>query len=161
MRTLRVFAILSVAFLVGAASAEVAVRAKQAREAKEPAPLGNLVSLELRSEGATIARSRLVSPSGKQAKMELRDPADPSTVRMVLRVSTAREASGSVCVDYSLEIPGLDVTTSGRVSVKPGKEETLALGHDLTAVWTALPVPSRAFDNWIRAERARKAPQAS
>lgn len=161
MRTLRVLAILSVAFLVGAASAEVAVRAKRAREAGEPAPLGNLVSLELRSEGATIARSRVVSPAGRLAKMELRDPGAPGTVRMVLLVSTEPEASGSVCVDYSLEIPSLDVTTSGRFSVKPGEEETLALGHDLTAVWTALPVPSRAFDDWVKAERARRAPRAS
>lgn len=161
MRTLRVLAILSVAFLVGASSAEVVVRAQREREAGRTTPLGSLVSLELRSEGATIARSRVVSPSGKLAKMEFRDPADPATVRMVLRVSTEPEASGAVCVDYSLEIPDLDVTTSGRFSVKPGKEETLALGHDLTAVWTAMPVPSRAFDDWVKAERARRAPRAS
>jgi len=161
MRTLRVIAVLSIAFLVGAGSAEVAVRAKGAREGKDPAPIGNLVSLELRSDGATIARSQLVSPSGKSAKMILRDTVDPKNVRMVLRVSTAREASGAVCVDYSLLIPELAVVKSGRVSVKPGVEQTLALGPDLTAVWTALPVPSRAFDDWVRAERARKTPRAS
>ncbi len=115
----------------------------------------------MRSEGATIARSRLVSPAGKPAEMVLRDAADPTSVRMILRVSTAREASGAVCVDYSLRIPELDVVRTGRVSVRPGVEQTLALGPDLTAVWTAVPVPSRAFDDWLRIERARKAPRAS
>lgn len=161
MRTLRAIAILSIAFLVGAGSAEVAVRSKGPGTGTDPAPVGNFVSLELRSEGATIARSQLVSPLGKPAKMILRDAADPRTVRMVLSVSTAREASGSVCVDYSLLIPDLDVARTGRVSVKPGVEQTLALGPDLMAVWKAVPVPSRAFDDWVRAERARKTPRAS
>jgi len=161
MRTLRVIAILLAAFFVGATSAEVAVRARESRAATDPAPLGNLVSLEVRSEGATIARSRLVSPSGKPAEMVLHDAADPTSIRMILRVSTAREASGAVCVDYSLRIPELDLVQTGRVSVKPGVEQTLALGPDITAVWTAVPVPSRAFDDWLRAERARKAPRAS
>ena len=161
MRTLRVAAILCLAFLVGAASAEAVVRAKQAREGSDAAPVGNLVSLELRSEGATIARSRLMSPSGKPARIVLRDASDPNTIRMVLRVSTAREASGAVCVDYTLRIPELDVVRTGRVSVKPGVEKTLALGPDLTAVWTAVPIPSRAFDDWVKSERARRVPRAS
>ncbi|HVP65855.1 MAG TPA: hypothetical protein VMT17_01180 [Anaeromyxobacteraceae bacterium] len=161
MRTLRVAAILCLAFLVGAASAEVAVRAKRARDDKDSPSLGNLVSLEVRSDGATIAKSSLMSPAGKPARMVLRDSVDPTNIRMILRVSTAREASGAVCVDYSLRIPELDVVRTGRVSVTPGVEQTLALGPDLTAVWKAVPIPSRAFDNWVRAERARRLPRAS
>jgi len=162
-KTLRVVGILAAAFLVGAASAEVAVRANWSRPepAPEKDPVGDLVALELRSEGVTIARSRLVSPAGKEAELVLRDPLDPDVVRLVLRVSTAREASGSVCVDYALRVPGLDLVTSGRVSVRPGVEQAFELGPDLTALLVALPVPSKAFDAWIEAERVRRALRAS
>ncbi len=162
-KTLRVAGILVAAFLVGAASAEVTVRATWPRpeRAPEEEPVGDLVAFELRSEGVTIARSRLVSPAGKEAELVLRDPLDPDAVRLVLRVSTAREASGSVRVDYALRVPALDLVTSGRVSVRPGVEQVVALGPDLTALLVTLPVPSRAFDAWIEAERARRALRAS
>ena len=165
MKTLRVIAILSVAFLVGAASAEGVVRVRTARATEASArdgSVGEFVSFEVRSEeGATLAKSRLVSPEGKLASVVVRDPSDPNSVRMTLRVSTTREASGSVCVNYAVQIPELSLVRSGRVWVKPGVESTLPLGPDLVAVFTAVPVPSRAFDQLIESERARKTPRAS
>jgi hypothetical protein len=163
--TLRAIAILSVAFLVGAASAEGIVRVRTSRAAEASArdgSIGEFVSFEVRSEeGATLAKSRLVSPEGKLASVVVRDPADPTSVRMLLRVSTSRETSGSVCVNYAVQIPELAIVRTGRVWVKPGVESTLPIGPDLVAVFTAVPVPSRAFDQLIESDRARKAPRAS
>jgi hypothetical protein len=165
VRSLRATAVLAVAFLVGAASAEGFVRVRTARANEAGAKdgsVGELISFEVRTEdGATLARSRLVSPDGKLASMEVRDPAAPSSVRMVLRVTTSRETSGSVCVNYAVQIPELSLSRSGRVWVKPGVESTLPIGHDLVAVFTAVPVPSKAFDQLIESERARKTPRAS
>jgi hypothetical protein len=165
MRSLRAIAILAVAFLVGAASAEGVVRVRTARATEAGAKdgsVGELISFEVRTEdGATLAKSRVVSPDGKLASVVMRDPATPSSVRMVLRVTTSRENSGSVCVNYAVQIPELSLSRSGRVWVKPGVESTLPIGHDLVAVFTAVPVPSKAFDQLIESERARKAPRAS
>jgi hypothetical protein len=165
LKTLRVTAILAAAFLVGAASAEGIVRVRTARAVEASAKdgsIGEFVSFEVRSEeGATIAKSRLVSPEGKLASVVVRDPSDPASIRMLLRVTTSREASGSVCVNYAVQIPELSIVRSGRVWVKPGVESTLPIGHDLVAVFTAVPVPSRAFDQLIESERTRKAPRAS
>ncbi|MBS1109196.1 MAG: hypothetical protein H6Q88_1188 [Anaeromyxobacteraceae bacterium] len=165
MRTLRAIAVLAVAFLVGAASAEGIVRARTARvveDSSKDGSIGELISFEVRSEdGATFAKSRLVSPEGKLSSVVVRDPATPASVRMVLRVTTSRETSGSVCVNYAVQIPELSLSRSGRVWVKPGVESTLPIGHDLVAVFTAVPVPSKAFDQLIESERARKAPRAS
>jgi hypothetical protein len=166
LRTLRAIAILAVAFAVGAASAESVVRLRSDATAQAAAAgdgtVGDLVSFEVRTEeGATVARSRLVSPTGKLASVVVRDPADPVSVRMILRVTTSRESSGSVCVNYAVQIPELALSRSGRVWVKPGVESTLPIGPDLVAVFTAVPVPSRAFDRLIESERARKAPRAS
>lgn len=165
MRTVRAIVVLAVAFLVGAASAEGIVRARTARAVEasnRDGSVGELISFEVRTEeGATVARSRLVSPEGKLASVVVRDPATPAAVRMVLRVTTSRETSGSVCVNYAVQIPELSLSRSGRVWVKPGVESTLPIGHDLVAVFTAVPVPSKAFDQLIESERARKAPRAS
>lgn len=167
MKTLRVIAIIASAFLVGAGSAEVAFQSgvgagARPGDARSDGTLGEMISFEVRSdEGTTIARSRLVSPEGKAASVVVHDPADPAAVRMILRVSTARSASGNVCVNYAVRIPELDVVRSGRVWVQPGVEQALPIGHDLVAVFTAVPVPSKAFDEWVRSERARKAPRAS
>lgn len=165
MRSLRAIAILSVAFLVGAASAEGIVRVRTARATEAAAKdgsVGELISFEVRTEdGSTLARSRLVSPDGKLASVVVREPGAPSSVRMVLRVTTSRETSGSVCVNYAVQIPELSLSRSGRVWVKPGVESTLPIGHDLVAIFTAVPVPSKAFDQLIESERARKTPRAS
>ncbi len=165
MRALRTIAILAVAFLVGAASAEGIVRVRTARAVESAASdgsVGELISVEVRAEdGSTVARSRVVSPEGKVSSVVVRDPAAPAAVRMVLRVTTSRERSGSVCVNYAVQIPELALSRTGRVWVKPGIESTLPIGHDLVAVFSAVPVPSKAFDELIRTERARKAPRAS
>jgi hypothetical protein len=165
LKTLRVAAILAVAFLVGAVSAEGIVRVRTARAAEASArdgSIGEFISFEVRSDdGTVVAKSRLVSPEGKLASVTVLDPADPASVRMLLKVSTFREASGSVRVNYALQIPELALSRSGRVWVKPGVESTLPIGPDLVAVFTAVPVPSKAFDKLIESERARKAPRAS
>ena len=165
MRKIALIAVVAFAFLVGAVSAEGIFRVRTARAGEAAArdgAVGELVSFEVRTEdGTTVAKSRLVSPEGKLASVTVRDPADPSSVRMVLRVTTSREASGSVCVNYAVQIPELSLVQSGRVWVKPGVESTLPIGHDLVAVFTAVPVPSKAFDQLIESERARKAPRAS
>jgi hypothetical protein len=165
VKTLRVAAILAVAFLVGAASAEGIVQVRTDRAAAASArdgSIGEFISFEVRSDDGTIvAKSRLVSPEGKLSSVTVLDPADRASVRMLLKVSTSREASGSVCVNYALQIPELALSRSGRVWVKPGVESTLPIGPDLVAVFTAVPVPSKAFDKLIESERARKAPRAS
>jgi hypothetical protein len=165
VKTFRAIAIVVAAFGVGAASAEGIVRFRSAESAAPAArdgALGEYVSFEVRSEdGVTLARSRLVSPEGKVASVVVRDPVDPSNVRMVLRLTTSLEPSGSVRVNYTLQLPELQLSRSGRVWVKPGVESTLPIGHDLVAVFTAVPVPSKAFDQLIESERARKAPRAS
>ena len=165
MRTLRAIAILAVAFLVGAASAEGIVRVRTPRATVASAKdgsVGEFISFEVRTEeGATLAKSRLVSPDGKLASVVVHDPAAPASVRMVLRVTTSRETSGSVCVNYAVQIPELSLSRSGKVWVKPGEESTLPIGHDLVAVFTAVPVPSKAFDQLIESERARRTPRAS
>ncbi len=165
MRALHAVAVVTLAFAVGAASTEGVVRMRAARAEKVAATdgsIGELVAFEVRTEdGATLAKSRLVSPEGKVASVTVRDPSDPSTVRMVLRVTTSREASGSVCVNYAVQIPELSLSRSGRVWVKPGVESTLPLGPDLVAVFTAVPVPSRAFEKLLESERAHRAPRAS
>jgi hypothetical protein len=164
--------------------------ARSAQASARDGSIGEFVSFEVRSEeGATLAKSRLVSPGGKLASVVVRDPANPASVRMVLRVTTSRETSGSVCVNYDVQIPELALFRSGRVWVKPGVESTLPIGPDLVAVFTAVPVPSKAFDQLIEStlplgpdmvavftavpvpskafdqliesERARKAPRAS
>ena len=161
MRTIRAFLIVAAAFLVGAASTEGVVRlrgAKPAPAAQADGSIGDLVAFEVRTEeGATVARSRLVSPEGKLASVVVRDPTQPAAVRMVLKVTTSRERSGSVCVNYAVQIPELSLSRSGRVWVKPGVESTLPIGHDLVAVFTAVPVPSKAFDRYIESERAHRA----
>ena len=165
VKTFSVAAILAIAFLVGAASAEGIVRVRTAQAVTTSArdgSIGEFVSFEVRSQdGTTLAKSRLVSPEGKLASVMVRDPADPASVRMQLRISTSREASGSVCVNYAVQIPELAVVLSGRVWVKPGVESTLPIGPDMVAVFTAVPVPSKAFDRLIESERAHKAPRAS
>jgi hypothetical protein len=169
MHSFRVTAVLTAAFLAGAAGAEAVVRVRGTAPAERggvagaaaPAPVGDLVALEVRDEEGTVAQGRLVSPAGRTSRLVLHDPADPASIRMVLRVSTAREASGDIAVDYALELPGLGASTSGRISVVPGIESAFDIAPDLRGVVTALPVPSKAFDRWIASERLRRAPHST
>jgi hypothetical protein len=169
MHSVRVAAVLTAAFLAGAAGAEVVVRVRGTTPAAHegsagasvPAPVGDLVAMEIRDEVGTVAQGRLVSPAGRTARLVLHDPADPASLRMVLRVSTEREASGDIAVDYALELPGMGAATSGRISVVPGIESAFDISPELRGVVTALPVPSKAFDRWIESERLRRAPRST
>ncbi|MEI7705626.1 MAG: hypothetical protein WCK73_13630, partial [Deltaproteobacteria bacterium] len=73
MRALHAVAVVTLAFAVGAASTEGVVRMRAARAEKVAATdgsIGELVAFEVRTEdGATLAKSRLVSPEGKVASV--------------------------------------------------------------------------------------------
>jgi hypothetical protein len=161
MKPARVAAILLLAFLFGGSSAEVAVQAKRAIERHRATEQGaaNLVALEIRGEGGEVlARPRVISAPGRPAVLLLRDPFRPDLVRLSLRISTAREPSGDLAVQYEIALPSASLVATGSVVVDPGVEQELDLGEGpLTAKLLAVPVPSAAFDAFIEAERARRA----
>jgi hypothetical protein len=156
--------VLAAAFLVGAGSAEVAVRAHDAvervRHEREVGAAGQLVQLELTgADGAVLARPRLIAPVGKTAELLLHDPARPDTVRLAFRVEATREPSGEIALRYSLWLPEHAVSAKGELSLTPGVEQELPLGDGaLVASVLAVPVPSAAFDAYIETESARRAP---
>ena len=160
----RVALVLAAAFLVGAGSTEIALRTHHAlervRHDREIGSAGQLVQIQLASPaGEVFARPRLIAPSGKAAELVLHDAAHPGEVRVALRIEAAREPSGDIDVQWALWIPERAVTARGRVSVTPGVEQELPLGDGgLVASLLALPVPSAAFDAYLEAEGARKAP---
>jgi hypothetical protein len=163
MNSSRVGALLLLAFLFGGSSAEVAVQTSRAlaraRAERETGTAGDLVSLEVQGEdGETIAHPRLIAPRGRPAHLVLRDPVDPSRVRLSLRVETVRDPSGDIHVEYALEMPAFDIVRSGRLTLSPGVEQTVDLGGQITAVLVALPVPSAAFDAYLESEGARRLP---
>jgi hypothetical protein len=157
MKTHRAVAIVLLSFLLGGSSAEVAVQTRRALH-QRPHPAagdgGDLVALELRDEdGAVIARPRVIAPHGKAAHLILRDPRDPRRVRFTFRVEATREASGDVSLDYELGFPG-EEPLAGRLSATPGVEQALAMGdRPVSVTLLTLPVPSRAFDAFLEAER--------
>jgi hypothetical protein len=146
------------AFLVGGASAEVAVRAhdaiEKARSERDVGAAGQLVSLELKDAfGEVVARPRLIAPAGRAAELVLHDPAAPDTVRLALRVESRRQASGEIALAYALWVPGHDVSTRGTVSLVPGVVRAVELdGGTLVGTFFAVPVPSPAFDAYLEAE---------
>jgi hypothetical protein len=150
------------AFLVGGASAEVAVRTHEAiaraRAEREIGAAGQLVALELTDAfGEVVARPRLIAPAGRAAELVLHDPGAPDTVRLAFRVESTRQASGEIALEYALWIPGHDLSTKGRISLVPGVEQAVELeGGALVATWLALPVPSAAFDAYLEAQGARR-----
>jgi hypothetical protein len=156
--------VLAAAFLVGAGSAEVAVRTHDAIERvrleREVGSAGQLVQLELATaDGEVLARPRLIAPAGKTAELFLHDPARPDEVRLALRVEASREPSGEISLRYALWLPDRAISTQGELSLTPGVEQALALGDGaLVASVLALPVPSAAFDAYLEAEGARRAP---
>ena len=163
MRASRIAALLVLAFLFGGSSAEVAVQTSRAlaraRADRDVGSAGDLVALEVRDDGGTIARPRLVAPLGRPVQLTLRDPLEPDRVRLQLRVEAIREPAGDVSVEYALEIPARSVAALGRVTVTPGVEQTLALGDgSVEATLLTLPVPSAAFDAYLEDERLRNAP---
>jgi hypothetical protein len=156
--------VLSAAFLVGAGSAEVAVRTHDAlervRQEREIGAAGQLVQLQITGpDGEVLARPRLIAPAGKTAELVLHDPAHPDEVRLAFRVEATREPSGEIALHYALWVPGRAVSARGRVSLTPGVEHELPLGDGvLVASFLAVPVPSAAFDAYLEAESARRAP---
>lgn len=156
--------VLAAAFLVGAGSAEVAVRTQGAidrvRHERELGTAGQLVQLELTGpDGEVLARPRLIAPAGKSAQLVLHDPARPSEVRLALRVEATRIPSGEIALRYALWLPDRAVSAHGEVSLTPGVEHAVALGDGaVVASILAVPVPSAAFDAYLEAETARRAP---
>ncbi len=168
MKPTRFAALLALAFLFGGGSAEVAVQTgralSRARAGQEPGSAGDLVALELHGEdGEVIARPRLIAPAGRAAQLVLRDPADPSSVRLAIRVEATRQPDGDISLEYALDLPGRDLSARGKVSVTPGVEQALALGDGgaVKATLLALPVPSAAFDAYLEAEGRRAAPASA
>jgi hypothetical protein len=156
--------VLAAAFLVGAGSAEVAVRTRdtleRVRQDRERGAAGQLVQLQLTGPGGEIlARPRLIAPEGKAAELILHDPANPSEVRLAFRVEATREPSGEIALRYALWVPERAVSARGTLSLTPGVEHELQLaGGALVASFLAVPVPSAAFDAYLEGEAARRAP---
>lgn len=148
------------AFLVGGGSAEVAVRAhdaiERARAERVTGSAGQLVALQLTDAyGEIVARPRVIAPSGKATELVLREPGAPDTVRLTFRIEAVRESSGDIAIDYTLWVPGHDLSAKGRVSLTPGVEQTVELeGGVLVATWLAVPVPSTSFDAFLEGEAA-------
>ncbi len=164
MKPARLLLLLALAFVFGGGSAEVALQTSRAiaraKAEREVSIAGELVSLEVLGEdGELIARPRLIAAAGRPAQLVLLDPVNPSLVRLALRVETAREPSGDISLDWSLQLPSLDLSASGKTSVTPGREQSMELGA-VTATVLALPVPSAAFDAYIEAEGFKRAPNA-
>ncbi|HUK65870.1 MAG TPA: hypothetical protein VLV17_03530 [Anaeromyxobacteraceae bacterium] len=162
MKSTRIVAILILSFLFGGGSAEVAVNAQRALHrrltSKEEGQAGELVAFEIqRDDGEVVARPRVIASPGHVAQLVLRDPEDPNVVRLTLRVATTREASGDISVDYLISLPAEELVCRGRVSMPFGEERKLDLGKGpLTATLVAVPVPSAAFDAFLKSERASR-----
>jgi hypothetical protein len=158
----RVGLMLTSAFLVGGASAEVAVRThgaiSRARAEREQGSAGQLVALELRDPtGEVLARPRIIAPAGRAAEVVLHEPGDPGTVRVAFRVEAVREATGDIALVYALWVPGHDVKASGTMQLTPGVEQQIALADGaLVAKWLAVPVPSAALDAYLEGEAAQR-----
>lgn len=156
--------VLVTAFLVGAGSAEVAVRTQDAiarvRQERDVGSAGQLVQLQLTGAGGEVlARPRLIAPTGKAAELVLHDPAQPDTVRLSFRVEASRQLTGEIALRYTLFVPGRAISAHGEVSLTPGVEHALALGDGtLVASFLAVPVPSAAFDAYLESETARRSP---
>ncbi len=164
MKPSRLLSLLVLAFLFGGGSAEMAVQTSRAiaraKAEREVGTAGDFVALEVKGEdGELIARPRLIAVEGRPAQLVLLDPVNPSLVRLALRVETAREASGDIALDWSLELPGRDLSASGKTSVTPGIEQAMELG-EVTAKVLTLPVPSAAFDAYVEAEGLKRQPNA-
>jgi hypothetical protein len=165
--TYRAALVLGGAFLVGAGSAELALRTRgeleRVRQEREIGAAGQLVQVQLTSAaGEVIARPRLIAPSGTPAELVLHDPARPDEVRLAFRVEASRDPSGEIALRYALWIPDRALSTRGQISLTPGVEHDVALADGgLVVSFLALPVPSAAFDAYLEAEGARRADRTS
>ncbi len=166
MKATRVAVVLLFSFMIGGSSAELAVQtkralARQTADREQPAQAegaaGELVALQIqRDDGAVVARPRLIASPGRPAQLLLRDPEHPDRVRLALRVETSRQASG-LRVEYLLTIPAEELVCRGSVLMTPGVERRLDLGRrPLSATLVAMPVPSAAFEAFLRSERTAR-----
>jgi len=168
-RSLRIAALLSSAFILGGSSAEVAMRThhalERAKAEREVGSAGQLVELSLTDgEGHVVAKPRFIAPVGRPSELVLHDPTNPDRVRLWLRVEASREATGEIALDYTLKIPGKELSLTGKLRLTPGVQEAVDLEEDgaIVATWFALPVPSPAFDAYLEAElTARRAADAT
>lgn len=160
----KVALLLTAAFLLGGASAEVAVRTHAAiervRQERVVGAAGQLVVLQLQgADGEVIARPRVIAPAGKPTELVLHDPGDPAAVRLAFRVAATREPSGEIALDWTLYLPERAISERGRLSLTPGVEQQIEFADGaLVASWLAVPVPSAAFDALMEAEAQRRSP---
>ena len=156
--------LLAAAFLVGAGSAEVGLRTHAAiervRAEREVGGAGQLVVLQLAgADGEVIARPRVIAPAGKTTELVLHEPGDPRAVRLAFRVAATREPTGEIALDYTLYVPERAISERGRLSLTPGVEQQVEIGHGaFVASWLAVPVPSAAFDALMEADAQRRSP---
>lgn len=166
VRSVRVALILLGAFLVGGASAEVAVRAKVAvdRESRvrELAAAGELIALQLSTpEGLVVAQPRLITVAGKPARLYLHAPGSPDEILMSFRVETSRQQGGLISVRYELTLPDRALQAEGRLRLFPGVRQAIPLpAGELVATLLAVPFPSAHFDRYLEAEQARRAAES-
>lgn len=159
---LRVVAVLSSAFLVGGASAEVAVRTHAAveheRRYREQGAAGELITLKLTTlDGAVVAQPRLILPTGKPGRLVLHAPGNPDQVLMSFRVEVARQKGGTVFLHYELTLPDRSLHSRGNVRLAPGVRQAIPLPQgELVATWLAVPIPSAQFDRFLETEQARR-----
>jgi len=162
LRVGRVAAVLSSAFLVGGASAEVLVRTRAAvnavRHERELGTAGDLVALQLTTaDGFVVARPRLIAPAGRPARLVLHAPGRPRDVVISFRVEVARQESGDIALRYELSLPDRSLFAAGDLHLAPGVKQAIPLPKgNLVATWLAVPVPSDQFDDYLEAERAAR-----
>jgi hypothetical protein len=158
----RIALVLSSAFVVGGASAEVAVRTRdavqQVQQERRAGAAGELVALRLTGpNGEVLAEPRLIAPAGKTAELVLHYPGRPDDVRLAFRIQSARQGPGKIGLRYSVWVPERDLSAAGELSLAPGIQRDIALrGGEITASWLAVPFPSPEFDAWMAAQRAAK-----
>lgn len=166
LRLGRVPLILMSAFVLGGASAEVAVRTKAAVDqetlAREQGAAGEVIALQLSTpEGRVVAQPRLVTAAGKPARLFLHAPGSPDEILMSFLVETARQKGGLISVRYELRVPERALETQGRLRLFPGVRQTIPLpAGELVATLLAVPFPSAQFDRYLEAERARRAAES-
>ena len=158
----RIVLVLCSAFVVGGASAEVAVRTRdavaQVEHDRQRGSSGELVALRLTGpDGEVLAEPRLIAPTGKAAELVLHYPGRPDDVRLAFRVQSARRDQGTIGLKYAVWVPERDLSAAGELSLRPGIARDISLrGGEITASWLAVPFPSPEFDAWMQAQRAAR-----
>ena len=157
VRVAKVAALLSSAFLLGGASAEVAVRMRAAdRLERQRGAAGELVALKLtRLDGSVVAQPRLIAPAGKSARLVLHAPGRPDDVKVSFRVNVAQRLGDEIALDYELVLPDESIFSHGRLHLSAGVQQAIQLPEgELVATWLAVPFPSAQFDDYMKTERA-------